>query len=382
MFLWSSEPAPSLSEPEKWFDYADKSNDGLLSVEEAITAMSKICKPTRTNQRLFLRDRIQKQWIEQLNVTKLMELSQYNFINGGMAQFMYNLEQEYQFRFHGEMPVNKIIRERSMGDIPDLSKDPKKWFELYDSDKSQTLSRDELVIAMFDLLDPIREKEKNFIREIMGGMYSVFDEDDSQSIDKWEFLRKDGMADCLIILEKNWKDPEFREKLNNNQYLSMKLKETRRHASTPPPAVSSNPLLWFDHFDVNNSKELSQKEAICGMYITLNAVESEERKKIRECIVTEWIDRNLDRNVSKYDFVESGLADSLVNLEMKWNKSNTKTSFGDVKIKVFIPENYKPGDIITISSPVSTSESLLVMVPEKYVWGGGKGESFFFFVKF
>ena len=56
----------------------------------------------------------------------LMELPQYNFINSRIAQFIHNLEEEYQFRFHGEIPVNKIIRERPMGDIPDLSKDPKK----------------------------------------------------------------------------------------------------------------------------------------------------------------------------------------------------------------------------------------------------------------
>merc|ERR1719232_2250447 len=76
----------------------------------------------------------------------------------------------------------------------------------------------------------------------------------------------------------------------NKEYLLHALrKKPRRHTTLPPPKMSDDshdPYAWFQHFDIDRSGTLSQREAIHGLYVTLNALTSKQRADIRKYILS------------------------------------------------------------------------------------------------
>ena len=82
-----------------------------------------------------------------------------------------------------------------------------------------------------------------------------------------------GMAIVLIKLEIEWNKSV--DNRTTRHFMALQSQETRCYTYVQPPKFSDSPKAWFKHFDINNSECLSQKEAIHGLYVTLNANTSE-----------------------------------------------------------------------------------------------------------
>lgn len=83
-----------------------------------------------------------------------------------------------------------------------ISTNPEKWFDEYDTNGSGTLTKDELIQSLCETLDVTDSAEKDKIKQSIIGVWCLFQSNDSDVISKDDFLKSDGIAKCLIALEK------------------------------------------------------------------------------------------------------------------------------------------------------------------------------------
>ena len=72
-------------------------------------------------------------------------------------------------------------------------------FEYFDEDRSGTLEKGEVIRALiktFGLSSDLRKVEE--MRSVVGAVWSMFDPDASDSIDRSEFIAPDGLADTIV----------------------------------------------------------------------------------------------------------------------------------------------------------------------------------------
>merc|ERR1712098_284946 len=82
--------------------------------------------------------------------------------------------------------------------IPDVSNDKDGWFEYFDEDHSGTLEKGEVIRALiktFRLSSDLSKVEE--MRQVVAAVWPMFDPDGSESIDRAEFLDRDGLADTV-----------------------------------------------------------------------------------------------------------------------------------------------------------------------------------------
>jgi len=265
--------------------------------------------------------------------------------------------------------------------IPSIRSNPSKWFDSYDADRDEILSSYDMITGLKETLGAESLADKKVIGEVVESIWGEYDDDCSGSIEKLDFL-KGGMAKTLIRMEQEW---NMSSNNRSTSYLLHALrKKPRRHTYLPPPKFSEDPCAWFEHFDIDKSGTLSQREAIHGVYTTLNAVTSKQRADIRKHVLS-W-DWGAFDEIGINKFVKSGIADNLRDfieecLSTATENPLSKENANNVKIKVFVPDNSIPGDLITVCSPKS-KEMVLVMIPDKALWGGGNGEKPFFYAQF
>jgi len=382
---------PDTSDPNEWFSFADKDNDGHLSQEEAIASINVQLCPKSQDERLFIRESVQSVWSEyDTDFDTYVSLDE--FISNDMIKFVINLEKEWKSKFihksvssslnssnsssnsvnHTDQEKKNGIKAISVhplsGSLPDLSTRAREWYEKVDTDKHGMVSQDQIIRGLHLTLKPNCSEEESVIRETVKHFWHVFDVDHNGLIDKWEFLSKGGMADALIQMEKEWKS--CTSKRTHETISKVFSKGTRRHSYEPPPSLKDNPEDWFDHFDIDNSHFLSQKEVIHGLYVTLNAATSEKRQIIREHVVTNWEKYDKDNNglIDKIEFLKTeGFHRCIKRLLRLWPQSDNLSENTGVEVKVCIPKGKGSGDIIKMSSP-RTQEFILVMIPEKSKW--------------
>lgn len=371
---------PCTSDPVAWFTFADKDKDGFMSQEEAIASINvKLC-PKSSVERLFIRKSVQQAWVK-YDTDFDTYISQEEFISNDMISFVINLEKEWKQKFieknepvqNKELPVAELVL---TGPLPDLSSRTREWYEQVDTGKKGMVSQEQMIRGLHLTLKPNSEEETAAIKGNVRHFWHVFDVDHNGLIDKWEFLTKGGMGDALKQMETEWNQcigPRTSSKISK-----VFTKATRRHSYEPPPSLRDSPEAWFDHFDIDDSHFLSQKEVIHGLYITCNALTSEKRQIIREHVVSNWDKYDQDNNgvIDKVEFLKlDGFYRRIRRLLKLWpqtdncvtNNNEGHLPFDAVEVTVCIPKGKGPGDIIKMSSP-KTQEFILVMVPEKKKW--------------
>jgi len=396
---------PDTSDPMDWFSFADKDNDGFMSQEEAIASINVQLCPKSNDERLFIRKSVQSVW-GKYDTDYDTYISLDEFIKNNMIQFVIDLEKKWKHKF-----IEKSVPERShstsssndsqkkvekkdsainvhplSGSLPDLSTMSMEWYEQVDIEKHGMLSQDQIIRGLHLTLKPSCSEEEATIRENVKHYWQIFDVDHNGLIDKWEFLTKGGMADALIQMEKEWKQCSTTGKTRTCETISKVFsKATRRHSYEPPPYLKDNPEAWFDHFDIDRSHYLSQKEVIHGLYVTLNASTSEKRQVIREHVITNWDKYDMDNNgvIDKVEFLKTnGLSRCITRLLRLWPQSDScLMDKGAVEVTVCIPKGKGSGDIIKMSSP-RTQEFILIMIPVKKKWNKSDDGSCSFTVLF
>jgi len=386
---------PDTSDPLDWFSFADKDNDGFMSQEEAIASINVQLCPTNHDERLFIRTRVQHVWSKyDTDLDTYVSLEE--FLNNNMIKFVINLEKEWKHKFIEKSDSSSSSMNGSQkrvekkdttinvhpvsGTLPDLSTRAREWFEKVDIEKQGMLSQDQIIRGLHLTLKPNGSEEESTIRENVKHYWHIFDVDHNGLIDKWEFLIKGGMSDALIQMEKEWKQCSTTGKTRTRETISKLFsKATRRHSYEPPPSLQDSPEAWFDHFDIDGSHYLTQKEVIHGLYVTLNALTSEKRQVIREHVITNWDKYDKDNNgvIDKVEFLKTqGLSRCITRLLRLWPQSDScfmdkgdgKSSSSDaVEVTVCIPKGKSAGDIIKMSSP-RTQEFILIMIPDKKKW--------------
>jgi len=383
-------PPPGFDNPTAWFEFTDYPKPkGSITQEQILNSIYANLRPRNTTQRVFLRSRIQEKWIE-WDPNHQMRLNKPEFMHCGILPFLSKLQLEFMDVFrpkNSKAPAKAAGRRKSIGRPPPLSKE-RRWFDHYDTNSDGLLTEEEVTMGLFQTFKLKSDKEKDVIRDTIERAWPTFDDDYSGNIDKWEFCVKGGLHDYLILLEQEWNErPQDR---TSYHFLNLYVNGTRRHSYVPPPQLA-NSEAWFMHFDFDHSGKLSEKETINGLYATLNANTSQQRQSIRKIVTSAWNDYgdDNDEHISLHDFSkEEGLAEMFEGYQEYW-KSSIKTIEEETcmkehvvtKIKVQIPKGKEPGDVLKVSSP-KTQEMVVLLIPDKIVWGGGTDEPYYFTVKF
>merc|ERR1740129_90078 len=94
-----------------------------------------------------------------------------------------------------------------------------KWFLYYDKDRNNSISREELIKGLLDsnnnlyLEDSSPQQRDLFIKDIKQ-LWNIYDEDYSGQIERRDFLKRGGLAERLVILEKMKKDNLLQVQVN------------------------------------------------------------------------------------------------------------------------------------------------------------------------
>lgn len=170
-----------MRDPHGWFKLVDLDGNGALDATE----VSEVLKATlsvdvrRLDQDLPL---LLPQWDG--NGDGRVE---FNEMMGPHGLFYYVRD---AFRATGQAPK----------DIPDIRSDRREWFRYWDEDGSGALDQEEVIrsfVKTFSLGSDVAQVQ--FLREIVGALWSEFDPDNSGEIDMDEFCRPgEGLADMVI----------------------------------------------------------------------------------------------------------------------------------------------------------------------------------------
>jgi len=382
-------PPPGLDNPQAWFDFTDypkkKGNmAGKITQEQIINSIYANLRPSNSTQRLFLRTRLQDTWTK-WDPNHQMCLSKGEFLQCGIVPFLNKLQREFVKLYkQGRLkkPKEATISRMSLGRPPKLSSG-REWFSHYDTSNDKLLSQEEVMLGIIESFKVKSNYEKDAIRDTVERAWPVFDDDYSGQIDQWEFLVKGGLHDYLILLDDEWKSrPKDR---SSKHFLNLYFKAARRHTIIPPPSLS-DPALWFKHFDFDHAGILTEKEAMNGLYATLNATTPKQRMSVRRFITGIWDDEDEVMRIEGF-MKDGGFASKFQEFERDWKEEfylgeiEAEEDTTTIKIKVQIPSDKKPGDVLQVASP-KTQELLLLLIPEKLLWGGGEGEPYFFHVIF
>lgn len=88
---------------------------------------------------------------------------------------------------------------------PSISKNPRMWFDYYDKDRNNGLSRQELIDALLEFSD-IKDacRRQKFLQNIKR-LWEEYDTDYVGQIGRTEFLKKGGLAERIMVFEKTIK---------------------------------------------------------------------------------------------------------------------------------------------------------------------------------
>jgi len=85
---------------------------------------------------------------------------------------------------------------------PSISKNPQMWFDYYDKDGNNGLSRQELTDALFELNDIKDPASRQTFLQNIKKLWEEYDTDYIGQIEKREFLKKGGLAERVMVFEK------------------------------------------------------------------------------------------------------------------------------------------------------------------------------------
>ncbi len=179
-------PVPNpRDDPNAWFAAVDANGDGKLSPAEVLEVLrAQLPCDWRAIER-ELRADLFRRWdpdgdgfIERREMT----------MPGGLLDFVTT-----NFPRRASMDV---ARDRKP---PSLAAAPDEWFRFWDEDRSGTLDKDEVTRALiktFGLSEDLRQVRD--MRGVVEAVFGLFDPDGSGSIDRREFLMRDGLAETIV----------------------------------------------------------------------------------------------------------------------------------------------------------------------------------------
>jgi len=315
------------------------------------------------------------------NTRQMNSASPNDLIQGSKNKRM-GLSGKMASSFRGLKGGNYTTRTRS---IPSLSTNPKEWFHHFDKVDRGALNKTQIINALTATLDAKTEEEQLAIRENVGRIWNTFISRDDGTITKFEFVLTDGLADALKSMK--LAQPK---KSNHSATVAARPSLPQRTSLEPPP-LSTNRGAWFDHFDTDHDKYLTQQQVIHGLNVTLRAEEAVQQNSIRDFILQIWpiyIGNTSGGSIYRDGFImKDGFAECLIqNTSTLENRkappaaTNQQQQSECVEIQVSIPQGMLPGQRLKIQSP-RTSDLLVLCIPEQNKWGGGSnGMSYFFSV--
>jgi Ca2+-binding EF-hand superfamily protein len=102
-------------------------------------------------------------------------------------------------RHYRQTSSRRLIHDGGAGYLPDITKDKQGWYDYWDEDGNGTLQKEEVLRALvktFNVAHDLARAES--IRQTLGVVWPVFDDDGNGSIDRVEFCARDGLADTVI----------------------------------------------------------------------------------------------------------------------------------------------------------------------------------------
>merc|ERR1712232_483266 len=97
---------------------------------------------------------------------------------------------------------------------PSISENPQLWFDYYDKDGNNGLSRQELTDALFELSDIKDSSRRQKFLQNIKRLWEEYDTDYIGQIGKREFLKKGGLAERIIVFEKTKMQNKIQMKVN------------------------------------------------------------------------------------------------------------------------------------------------------------------------
>jgi len=172
---------PSISEdPKGWFRACDADGDRKLSRNEVVSALkAQLPLDNRSIERFRSDASAWRSWDKDgsgfIEYTEIMDEDQ------GLLKFVHD-------------SFGRLADDRP---VPDLRKDRDAWYRHWDGDNSGELEFEEVVRAMaksFSITTGVIAE----LRESLYAVWCIFDPDNSGSVDRQEFLARDGLADTVM----------------------------------------------------------------------------------------------------------------------------------------------------------------------------------------
>ena len=195
-------PPPDVSAPLSWFTYTDKGQDGTISPEEVASTLCMQLGPESSQERIYIHNATLKEW-SNFDKNNDMVVSKNEFLQCGMIQFIVNFQKKWNEECDHRCAFVKTTKRHCKGRPPFLT-EAQKWFEYVDTSNDQELSADEVIHGLILTLKPSTSQEKVTIRDIVEYSFILFDDNGNGTIEKSEFLSKDGMSEALIRISDQW----------------------------------------------------------------------------------------------------------------------------------------------------------------------------------
>jgi len=441
---------PSLNNPQGWFNFADKDSIGSISTYEVIFSLSAQLRPRTWFEERTIRTKVEELWPSN-TYSYGDRIARNDFMEGALYNILIDIENECKRRFarrdprisinpykneqsafEGLRPDDAIAEEDSLYDnentqehlnssffsisnrsldtsssvVLSISNNPSEWFDHFDSERSATLYKEEVIHALFtttDVLSVTATPEQQIrTSETIHRIWNVFDPDGNGIISRDDFLLPGGLADTLsaAVMENERscsavikvegtivRTPSDREgevngaiasiptQIESQSYGMGTIAKIPIHHEGPPPLNKTKIEDWFDYLDSNTTGFLTKVQIINGIHLTLNThsnnATQQQQNQIHQSIETIWCIFNTSSSseiIIKYDFLQTdGLGDSLIQFVNDWNKAEDIDTNNTTTMQVHIPRGMLPGDILQIYSPVS-NEIVYLNIPEKKEW--------------
>jgi len=176
-----AKPVPSiLEDPKGWFNACDADGNRKLSRDEVVAALkAQLPLNNRAIERFRSDDSAWRNWDRD---------------GSGFIEYVEIMDEDQGILKFIRDSFARITDNRP---VPDLRRDREAWFRHWDEDNSGELEFEEVVRALKKSF-AVSTAGVAALRESLRAIWCIFDPDGSGSVDKQEFIARDGLADTVL----------------------------------------------------------------------------------------------------------------------------------------------------------------------------------------
>mmetsp|Transcript_12358 Transcript_12358/g.18112 ORF Transcript_12358/g.18112 Transcript_12358/m.18112 type:complete len:546 (+) Transcript_12358:122-1759(+) len=297
---------------EEWFKYYDKDRSRALSKQEVIDGLTDTFE-VMPEKKANIHKYVDSMWSEfDPDGSNSIDMNEFCSTTG--------LGYALQGQLYAEMgppPIQELSPEgeNDEGDDGDGEKEYSAnplefwynnlsdWFHFYDKDKSNALSKQEVIDALTETFASSTEPT-NDIPTTVESVWNMFDLDNDGTIDENEFAAYGGLGENLQaqLQEEMTKEEEMTKAMMTKAKKNVdKLEYWRNHLP-----------LWFKNYDVDFSKSLTREEVSDALVDTFDSIP--ETNNVPDLVNSLWdlYDHDGSGAIDEDEFVaESGLGNHL-----------------------------------------------------------------------